>query len=474
MKKVNILLMLLCFHYLINAQDQSRNTGNFQIHPGASITFAGILSNSSTASIVNNGNLHLKGNVINDQNSMTAATGVLYLVGTSTQTISGSQPLKIFNLVTNNAAGFILNNDLSIAGEHIFTAGMITTSSIPNYLIYEAGSSYSGNGDDRHVNGWVKKIGSTNFSFPVGDGTYQRKIDILNLSAASEFNCHYYTVTPNIFQLAPPLVQVNDREYWQLDKISGGTAQVGLNWDHSKVAFNNVLISDIKISRFTGGNWTNAGGTASGNVTTTGTVPASNVLSSFGLMTFGYTSYPLQLTFVSHSGERRNGASQLTWITENEQEVNRFDVQFSKDGSSFLTIGTIAARNIPARQQYAFEDHRPLNGVIYYRIRSVDEDGGDLYSKVVALTENNFINSDIIVRSPVRHVITIINKTGQEGMFGYILFNSSGQQVLKGEILLYGNAGTTLPLPGQTAAGVYYLELRNETVLFKEKIWVER
>src|SRR6266487_3812259 len=112
---------------------------------------------------------------------------------------TSSDILHISGDFTNNSGAALTNNgDLyvkqNLSGTHTFTSGLITTSATPNYLIYETGSSYSGNGDTKHVNGWVKKSGNTNFTFPVGDNTYERNI-ALNISASSEFNVKYSTPT---------------------------------------------------------------------------------------------------------------------------------------------------------------------------------------------------------------------------------------------------------------------------------------
>jgi hypothetical protein len=138
----------------------------------------GNFSNAASAVFVNSGIMSVKGNIINDQAGMSSGSGTLQLNGSAAQSINGSQPFKTFNLTTNNIAGITLNNNLSVSGVHVFVAGHIISSATPDYLIYEAGSSYSGDADNRHVNGWVKKIGSTNFSFPVGNGTVLRKLSM--------------------------------------------------------------------------------------------------------------------------------------------------------------------------------------------------------------------------------------------------------------------------------------------------------
>ncbi len=457
------------------AQEVFRNNGNLQIHSGASVTGFGAFTNTAAAALTNNGSFYVRGNVTNDQSSIAVGTGTLYLNGSGVQAVGGSQPFRTNNLVTDNSAGITLNSNLSVSGLHTFTNGLIATSATPNYLIYEAGSSHTGGNDGRHVNGWVKKYGNTDFVFPIGDATYQRTTAISNLSATSEFNCHYYITTQNIFNLASPVVQVKANEYWQLDKISGGSAQVTLNWDHSKVPMDNILLTDILVSPYPGSNWIDGGGatTATGNPTTTGSV-TSNAINVFAPITLGYETFPVPLKLISFSAERRQGASTLHWITENEQNVSHFDVQRSYDAVNYSTIGNTTAHNRSQQENYFFDDRTPLKGFAWYRIRSVDMDGKFSYTRIAVVSENDFQSSSFVVLNPVRNAVTVFNKTGRDGLFYYRLYNSGGQLLLKGNVGMASNGGAALQLPPQTAAGIYILELSNDKTQFRQKVMVER
>lgn len=466
-------LLLLIVSSSIMAQDAARNTGNIQIHAGGAMTGFGNFSNTSTAVLLNNGSLYVKGTLTNDQVSMAAGTGTLYLNGTSAQSVTGSAFFRTYNLNTDNTAGITLNNDLRIAGAHTFTNGLIATSATPNYIVYEAGSSHTGSADSRHVTGWVKKIGTTNFVFPVGDNTYERSAAISNLSVSAEINCHYYTPTQNIFNLQSPIVHVKANEYWQIDKISGGTAQITLNWDHSKVAMDNELISDITVGHYTGVNWNDAGGTASGNVTTTGTV-TSNAVTTFSPFTIAYKAFPVPLKLISFTGVRSPGVTLLQWVTENEVSADYFDVQRSYNSvSAFTTIGTVDARNAGSRELYDLNDHNQFQGIAYYRLRIVDKDGQFNYSKIIAVTENDINTKGFVVLNPARSAITIFNKTTEQGPFNYSLYTSGGQLILKGVVNIGINGSTVLPLPSQIARGIYVLELGGKSVQFRQKLLVE-
>ena len=470
---VHITLLIVCVY--TNAQQTFYNNGNLQIHTGASVTGFGDFTNASAGTFVNNGTFYVKGTLSNSQSSMSAGTGTLHLNGSSAQSVAGSQIFKTYNMVTDNSAGITLNNNLSVSGAHTFTSGLITTSVTPDYLQYESGSSYSGSSDTKHVNGWVKKLGNTDFTFPVGDATYKRTAAISNLSAASEINCHYYTPTQNIYNLSSPVLLVKANEYWQIDKISGGTAQITLNWDHSKVPMDNVLLADILVAHYTGGNWTDAGGagTATGNVTTTGSV-ISNSVNTFSPFTIGSASFTLPLKLLSFTGERRSGTTFLHWITENEQDADRFEIQRSFNASAFTIIGNTAARNSGNRELYNFEDHSAFQGIAYYRLRSVDLDGKYSYSKIIAVTENNINVSGFAALNPVRNAITLFNKTTENGHFNYLLFNSAGQLTMKGTVSMEVNGIAVLPLPANTSAGIYILELSNKNIHYTQKLFVEK
>lgn len=475
MKCIFISILAILLYISSAGQLAFTNTGNLQIHTGVSVTGFGNFVNTSAAVLVNNANFYLKGNLANDQPAMSAGTGSLFLDGSSLQTVSGSQTFKTYNLITDNSNGITLNNNLSVTGTHTFSHGLIGTSATPNYLVYEAGSSYSGSNDSRHVTGWVKKNGNTAFVFPVGDAQYLRAAAISALSAVSEFNCHYYIPTQNIYNLLSPLVQVKGNEYWQLDKIAGGTAAVTLNWDHSKVPMDNVLLADILVGKYTSAKWSDAGGsgTATGVVTTTGSV-SSGSQTSFGQVTLGYKTFPVPLRLISFTAERRPGISYLQWITDNEQSVSHFDVQRSYDARTFTTIGLVPARNSGVRDQYNFEDHAGLRGFAWYRIRSVDVDGKLTYTKIAVVSEIEGSANSFLVLNPVRSVITIVNRTGNNGIYEYRLFNAGGQLVLEGSVNMISNASVVLSLPEQVASGIYMLELSNERIQFRHKILVEK
>lgn len=473
--QISALVILTLLACQTHAQIAVVNKGGFQIHSGSSVKITGALTNDATAALVNNGTLYVSGTLTNDESGMSVGAGTLYLDGSSAQAVNGTNVFKTYHLVSANNSGITLNNDLSVSGTHTFSAGLIQSSVTPNYLIYEAGSSYTGDGDTKHVNGWVKKIGNTNFSFPVGNGTYERTAAIASLSASAEINCHYYyTGTQNLYNLNPPLIAVDSNEYWTINRVSGGNFKVNLNWDNNKVRFYNVLLIDVLVAEYNAGLWRSLGGSSTGNVATTGTVSgSSNALTSSSNYTFGFTSYPLPVKLISFSGSRQQQVSVLNWTAENEIQAGNYEVQRSSNGQQFITIGAVTPSNSGRRETYVFRDPIQFTGNMHYRLKMQDAGGKSSYSNVITLSENS--NTDLFtVINPAKDAVIVISRAGTSGDFAYTLYNAGGQRVMTGMTTFVANGQISLPLPASVANGIYTLELRNTKTSFHQQVLVKQ
>lgn len=468
--------LFICFLFAsalsAQAQQSLHNAGNLRVHSGSTVTMFGNFSNGNTAQYINDATVRLIGNLVNDQASMNAGSGTMYLQGSAQQTISGAQTFNTYNLVSNNSAGLVLNNSIGISNQHTFSAGIITSSNTSSFVIYEAGASYSGSSDSRHVNGWVKKRGTTNFIYPVGNGTVLRTISITSLSASSEFNVRHNMTTPNQSNLQSPLYMVDPNEYWNVNQVSGGSAQLLLNWDNSKVPFPNWLLSDIRVAGYNGSLWTNRGGSASGNATTTGTI-TSNSVSSFGPVTFGSISAILPLNLLSFSAVKEQNHANLFWKTEYELNVDRYEVERKdQDGLKFYKIGQVNALNSPGVNNYNLIDPLPLQQLVQYRLRTVDRDGAYSYSNIITLRSDSEIPLMKLLTNPVRQTVSIAAPATLSGVYRYDVVSSTGMQMQSGNIYVNGSGVYTIYLSQEILPGMYILTVRNKSYTLTEKIVV--
>ncbi|HEY5747179.1 MAG TPA: T9SS type A sorting domain-containing protein [Chryseolinea sp.] len=77
---------------------------------------------------------------------------------------------------------------------------------------------------------------------------------------------------------------------------------------------------------------------------------------------------------------------QVKWSTATEINVDYIVVQRSVDGHTFADIGKVKAfGNSSTIKNYSLTDHEPVIGNLYYRLHSVDFDGKEEFSRVIAV-----------------------------------------------------------------------------------------
>jgi endoglucanase Acf2 len=94
---------------------------------------------------------------------------------------------------------------------------------------------------------------------------------------------------------------------------------------------------------------------------------------------------PLPVTLLDFTAQAQTAAVGLAWHTASEVNSARFDVQRSRDGNSFTTLGSVAARGTSTTTAaYTYRDAALPAGAspLYYRLRQVDLDGTATYSPV--------------------------------------------------------------------------------------------
>jgi hypothetical protein len=113
----------------------------------------------------------------------------------------------------------------------------------------------------------------------------------------------------------------------------------------------------------------------------------------------GTNSEVLPLKLLSFNATPSSKAVALQWTTTSEINVNLFEVQKSSDGKQFIARGTVNANGSGVNKtSYSFVDNASTEGVYYYRLKMIDNDGQFGYSKVVRVT--TFANNAGVILYP--------------------------------------------------------------------------
>ena len=112
--------------------------------------------------------------------------------------------------------------------------------------------------------------------------------------------------------------------------------------------------------------------------------PASSANCNYQLPASAPGVLPIEL--VDFIGQLNEKEVDLSWITAMEWKNDFFKIQHSTNGKNFETIGIVEGNGTTEEAHtYQFTHNRPSEGMNYYRLQQVDEDGTSSFSSIVAI-----------------------------------------------------------------------------------------
>ena len=406
----------------------------------------------------------------------TANSGTVEFVGgNAANTISGAATQTFHNLVINKTNNITISSGIQqVRNQLTLTNGIVYQNGILEIL---NGATVTGASDASHIDGDVRKVGNTAFTFPVGDNGHYRPIGISAPAQTTDhFTAQYFHSNPTVVypnaQRDASLDHVSGEEYWMLNR-TGGTSNINvtLSWDGNSGTINDL--SALRIARWDigQGRWKDQGNGGTTGTTSAGTIITNGVVTSFSpfALASGNGNNPLPVTFLNFTG-KKNSENQvvLQWATANELNSDYFLVERSKNGKYFESIGSVkAAGTSSQRHDYTYNDALPFAGSSYYRLRQVDFDGSGMYSKVVYI---DGVNDALIIHpNPTADFVEV--ESNGDGIASVKVRNEVGyllkvpvKESERGVILNM----TALP------SGIYILEVQQETGFSAHKVVLEK
>jgi hypothetical protein len=172
------------------------------------------------------------------------------------------------------------------------------------------------------------------------------------------------------------------------------------------------------------------------------------------------TVLPVNITRFTAS--TNNDKVSLLWSTASESMNDRFEIQKSADGSTFLVIGNVTgAGNSHQPVDYSFIDPAPYASITYYRLKQIDLNGGYKYSAIVPVRRNQKLMATVTVSpNPVVDKININVESDIAGPATLRILNANGTQVYQSDkILLKGANVFTINNLTHLPAAVYNVQV---------------
>jgi hypothetical protein len=349
------------------------------------------IRNLAALLISNVGNLTIYENLKNNGTFSHTSSGAVSFVGPVNSVLSGSFAIQINHAVFNKSAGATIFADtlLIIKATSTFTNGVVSHSG-DSFVRYNATATATGASNLSHIDGRVQKLGSANFTFPVGnDGIYQPLAISGLVSASSIFEARFFNQSgPGIYGTSwgTGIDHVATCSHWTLDRILGtNSARVNLSWGNDTDCSVDQL-SDLVVARWNGTEWQNHGQLTTTGNTAAGSVSSFDLISNFSPFALASTSIlnPLPVEWLSFDATAINNKEVLLeWRTATETNNDYFAIEHSYNGGDFIEIGRInGAGNTSNLSYYDWTHVNASSGNNYYRIRQVDFNGEFEYSSV--------------------------------------------------------------------------------------------
>jgi len=369
----------------------------------ATLEINGDLTISGTAELdisANTADLTIAGDYSNSGGTLTEGTQSITFDGTVDQTITNTAGETFYNLEVKKFSGSLTldqsnSTDVNIAsgGTLTLTSGIINTTS-SELLTVLAGGSSSGGTSSSYVDGPMKKIGNTDFTFPIGNGSTWAPLGISNLTgdATTEFTTQYLNSDFGDNTVTGPLNNASTIEYWDLTRaVTASAADVTLHWKSAASSgIDDHTSGDLVVGHYDGTDWESLGQSSivdadPGSVTISG-------VTSFGAFSFGSLSAganPLPIELTRFKAYIDNHLVRLEWETASETNNDFFTVEKSGDAINFEKLAIVqGAGNSTNPIIYSIIDDSPIKGISYYRLKQTDFDGSFEYSGVISVQYN--------------------------------------------------------------------------------------
>jgi len=163
----------------------------------------------------------------------------------------------------------------------------------------------------------------------------------------------------------------------------------------------------------------------------------------------------------------------LDWVTGTELNNNYFTVERSSDAVNFTDVLSVkGAGNSNQTHYYAAVDHKPLNGMSYYRLKQTDFNGNVTRSSIVAITSD----FEVKTQNPAFcSEVPIVIKGKQGEVFHIKFYDSIGRLCFSDDVTLTtsGNNRYLYNLENKLKGNIVYLVVGSDYRTTKTKIILE-
>lgn len=179
-----------------------------------------------------------------------------------------------------------------------------------------------------------------------------------------------------------------------------------------------------------------------------------------GFYATGLISYSLPIQLESFTGSQQGADILLNWLVSEETNLSHYEVETSSDAIHFTAIRNVTATN---KRNYSLSYNAPANGLQYYRLKIMDDDGKYVYSNVIAIDVHNLLSSIQVSPNPFRSRLKLEVEVLKRTNTLVTLTDLDGRILLKQQAVLVPGSNTIIfDQLDKIAQGSYILRIVND------------
>jgi CshA-type fibril repeat protein len=175
----------------------------------------------------------------------------------------------------------------------------------------------------------------------------------------------------------------------------------------------------------------------------------------------------LSVDLVFFKGKPSAVGNELSWKAKNETGFSHFELERSDNLAEFYSIAKISGGN--ENGNYSTSDKTGIAGLKYYRLRMVDLDGTEEYSKIISIRNNVSEGALNVYPNPIQDFSF---RFTTEGKVKSIQISNIIGKAINANFENQENQYKVI-LPTETAAGIYILQVETDKGRFTKRIVLE-
>jgi hypothetical protein len=257
---------------------------------------------------------------------------------------------------------------------------------------------------------------------------------------------------------------------WTSTGISGGP--VTPTWDGSNWTYNVSVPTFVAYAADSGSQYRVVIGSTSSNLSS----PSCSFSGGAKVtLTVDPCDFLLNVGILSFKGRNENNKGVLYWTTSKETEPVKYEIQKSKDGSSFINIGEITGYKDPSAEtnRYTYVDPELLDNTLsLYRIKEIKTQSNKFrYSKVVQLIGDKAGLQIESLINPFNSYVKFDLVSGDDGLVQVEILDQYQHRLKLGTYnLVKGRNRINIENTDNLPAGLYILRVSSNNNVINRKI----